>query len=94
MDTSTYFEHVVENLDNQEIQILQILTREDANAKYRSIDNTKLMIMSGLSEARFRTVITRLNAVRFVDVNTSSKSHSLYINGFGQKALSLIIGEF
>lgn len=90
MDTSFYFEHVVENMDSQEIQVLQIHSNENANAKYRSMHNTKLMIKSGLTEARFRTIITRLNAFRFVDVNTSYKVHSVIINRYGQKALNFL----
>lgn len=90
MDTSTYFEHIVENLDSQEINILQILVRENATAKYKALSNLKLIQMSELSEAKFRTVITRLNAVRFVEVNAASKVHAHYINGFGLKALSML----
>ncbi|WP_139996320.1 hypothetical protein [Paenibacillus paridis] len=83
-----YFQYIVENLNVQDIQMLRILSNEGANAKYKAMLNAKAFEKSGLTEAKYRYVITRLTAMRFIEVNTTSKEHSLFINGYGKKALS------
>ncbi|KRE45832.1 hypothetical protein [Paenibacillus sp. Soil522] len=88
-----YFHFIVENLDVQDIQFLRMLSNDGANAKYKALLSAKAFEKSGLSEAKYRNVIIRLGAVRFIEVNTTSKEHSLFINGYGKKALAIIFDK-
>jgi RIO-like serine/threonine protein kinase len=88
-----YFQYIAENLDVQDIHVLRILSNDGANAKYKGMPNAKAFEKSELSEAKYRNVITRLTAMRFVEVNTGSKEHSLFINSYGKKALAIIFDK-
>lgn len=88
-----YFLYIVENLDAQDIQMLRLLSNEGATAKYKGIPNKILLDKSGISEAKYRNVTVRLMAMKFVEVNTTFKDHSLFINSYGKKALTIIIDK-
>jgi hypothetical protein len=68
-----YFEYVVESLNVQDIDLLRILSNNGATVKFKAILHTIVIEKIGLSDAKYRTVITRLTAMKFVEVNSGSK---------------------
>ena len=88
-----YFHYIVESLDAQDIQIMRTLLNEGANAKYKAMKHVIALEKSGMTEAKYRNVTVRLTAMRFVEVNITSKEHSLFINSYGKKALTIIGDE-
>lgn len=82
-----YFTEILSSLSNDDLRILGILNDEDASVKFKAIKKKSISEMSKLTEANFRKVIYRLEAIKFINVVTGQKEHKLYITEFGQKAL-------
>lgn len=85
-----YFQNIVENLDIQDINMLKLLSNEGATAKFKAMLHIVASEKCGLTEAKYRNVVVRLTAMRFIELNTVSKEHSIFINGYGKRALALI----
>ncbi|PWW02500.1 hypothetical protein DFQ01_109125 [Paenibacillus cellulosilyticus] len=82
-----YWFHVLENLNAEELGVLRILLENDAIAKIKSMSNPQLQEECCLSESRYRTTISRLNAMKFIEVTAGTKEHTVFINSYGRKAV-------
>ena len=88
MHKEQYFQHVVSRLNLDEMNVLGILTDDDATATFKSMKKKELYERSGLSEANFRKIIYRLDAISFVETVTGSKEHMYYVTNFGLMAIN------
>lgn len=86
-----YFAAVVETLSIEDSTILGILHDDDANSKVKAIKVNDLWQKSGLSEAKFRKVMDRLTALRFIVFVKDYKEHSIFISDYGVEALESIL---
>lgn len=82
-----YFDHVVESLNIDDISVLGILADNDATAKFKAMRKKDVFSRSGLTEAKYRKVLHRLDALNFIEVVIGGKEHKFYINDFGLFAI-------
>ena len=86
-----YFQYIIESLNIDDLGVLSILSDEDCNTRIKSLPNSKLYQNSGLSEAKYRKVIWKLLALKFIEPDTRNKEHSYFISEYGQEAIINII---
>jgi predicted transcriptional regulator len=86
-----YFEHVIKSVTLEDSNVLGILYEQDATAKVKAMIGKNVLKQSGLSEAKFRKVIGRLEALTFVNINSDYKEHSIFITDYGLQALNRIL---
>jgi predicted transcriptional regulator len=82
-----YFQHIVTKLTIDDMNILGILTDNDATATFKAMRKKDVFNKSGLSEANYRKVIYRLDAINFIETVTGSKEHMFFITNFGLTAV-------
>lgn len=88
-----YFQHVVGKLNIDDMNILGILTDMDATATFKAIRKKDVFERSGLSEANYRKVIYRLDAMEFIQTVVGGKEHMLFITDYGTMAINHSLGE-
>lgn len=84
---NNYFHHIVSKLTIDDMNILGILTDQDATATFKALKKRDVYERSGLTEANFRKIIYRLDAINFIETVTGSKEHMYYITSFGLSAI-------
>lgn len=85
---NSYFDYIVSKLDLNELKILGILYDNNAITTYKAMLKKNVIEESGLTEAKFRKSLTKLEANCFVEIVTGSKSHKIYLTDYGVSALS------
>lgn len=88
MKAENYFQHIVSRLTLDEMDILGVLTDHDATATFKAMRKKEVYEKSGLTEANFRKVIYRLDAINFLETVTGNKEHLYYITNLGLMAVS------
>lgn len=88
-----YFNHIVSKLTIDDMNILGILTDNDATATFKAMKKKDVHLKSGLSEANYRKIIYRLDAINFIETVTGNKEHMYYITTFGRKAVEKSLEE-
>lgn len=84
----SYFHHIVSKLSYDEMSVLGYLSDNLADAMFKSIKKKDVQNEINLSTANFRKALYRLEANRFIEINSNSKEHRLFITEFGQLALN------
>ena len=84
----SYFEEIVSELTYDEMVILGLLSDQNANSVFKSIKKKSVQEQTNLTDANIRKSILRLEAKRFIEINSSSKEYRLYITEYGQLALN------
>lgn len=87
MKQENYFKHIVSRLTIDEMNVLGILTDNDATATFKAMRKKEVFDRSCLSEANFRKIIYRLDAVNFIETVSGNKEHMYYITQFGLMAI-------
>ena len=82
-----YFYHIVCKLTFDEMNILGVLSDQQANAVFKSIKRKGVQELSKLSDANFRKALYRLEANSLIEIYTRSQQHKLYISSYGESAL-------
>jgi predicted transcriptional regulator len=82
-----YFNEILQSLSIDDVEIMKLLNEQKASTKFRSIKKKYVFELSGLSEAMFRKVVYRLEAIRFIEIVYGGKEHKLVLTPFGEKAL-------
>lgn len=90
-ETMEYFDLVVKSLTLEDSHVLGILYEQDATAKVKAMISKNVSLQGNLSEAKFRKIVGRLQALIFVNINSDYKEHSMYITEYGLKALHQIL---
>lgn len=85
-----YFLSIVESLSLEEIEILNMLTCKESTSKYSAQVKREVFKNSKLSEANFRKIVNRLEAMNYIEVASGSKEHLLYVTEYGQMAIQTI----
>ncbi|WP_080845580.1 hypothetical protein [Cytobacillus gottheilii] len=85
-----YFNAIVDGLNLQDIEVLNVLTSTRATSLLSAITRKEVNDKVSYSEAIFRKTLQRLEAIKFVNVVTGNKEHSIYATEFGQNAINLI----
>lgn len=83
-----YFNYIASRLDLDELKVLGTLHDNDATAIYKGIFKKTLQEKCDLSDAIFKKILTKLSARSFVEIESSTKNHKLYITDYGLSALS------
>lgn len=82
-----YFQNIVNNLTLDDMNVLGILIDNEATATFKSMRKKDIFERSGLSEANYRKVIYRLDAINFIETVIGNKEHMLFITNFGIMAV-------
>ncbi|MGG3890352.1 hypothetical protein [Metabacillus fastidiosus] len=90
---NNYFEEVTSNLSFTDLSILGHLADHEANTLFKSIKKKVVQDVLKLTEANLRKSLYRLQALKFIVIETSEKEHSVYITNFGQQALYISFSE-
>lgn len=81
-----YFQTVVSRIKSEDITLLNILAKEGSIAAYKAIPRSRLMDLSELSDANFRKVLQKLQALCFIEIENSAKESEIYLTAYGQQA--------
>lgn len=82
-----YFDHILSRLTLDEMGILGVLLDYDATATFKAMKKKILFEHGGLSEANFRKIIYRLDALNFIETVSGNKEHMYFITGYGKNAM-------
>lgn len=86
-----YLNEIISNLTIEDINLLGILQAEDASTKQKSIRLQSVFAKCETTEAKFRKLIDKLSALKFVTINKDYKEHRLFISDYGVIALNNIL---
>lgn len=90
---SDYFSHIVKRLSFDDMNVLSILFDKDAVAKFKAVKKSEVFNSSELTEANFRKVVYRLDAINFLETVVGNKEHRYFITNFGVKAINDSLNE-
>lgn len=82
-----YFQHITSRLTIDEMNIIAVLTDNEATATFKAMKKKDVFELSKLSEANFRKIIYRLDAINFIETVTGNKEHMYYVTSFGLNAI-------
>lgn len=82
-----YFMSVLDTLNLEDIEVLNKLTSKDAVNVATSIKKKLLFDELNISQATFRKVLYRLEAMQFVKTVSGNKEHSIYATEYGQQVI-------
>lgn len=85
-----YFLSLIERLSLHEIEILNRLTSSESINRFSAKTKKELFTESGLSEAKFRKTLYRLEALNFIEIVAGSKEHLVFVTEYGQNAIQCI----
>jgi predicted transcriptional regulator len=85
-----YFLTLTDRLTIEEIEILNLLTSNESTNRFSARTKKDLFILSNLSEAKFRKIIYRLEALNFIEIAAGSREHLIFVTEYGQKAIQTI----
>lgn len=88
--TMNYFEQVISRLSLEEIEILNSLTSQESLSRYTARSKQDLMEKTNLSETLVRKIISRLEAMCFVEVSTGNRRHLVHVTDYGLNAIQYI----
>jgi hypothetical protein len=91
MPMTSYFDEVVASLTSEDANLLGVLSEADATAKLKALNARTAQETAGLTEAKFRKITTRMNALKFTEVSTDYKEHALFLTPYGMAALATVI---
>lgn len=81
-----YFNTVVSRIKAEDILLLNILAKEGSTAVYKALPRSRLTDLSELTEANFRKVLHKLQALCFIEIDNSSKESLIYLTSYGLQA--------
>jgi hypothetical protein len=87
----TYFTSIVDRLTLDDIEVLNTLTSKEALNRFSAKTKQEILQHSGLTEAKFRKCIYRLDAINFIEIFTGNREHLIYVTEYGLKAIQYII---
>lgn len=85
-----YFLSVVEKLELNELELLNTLTRSESTNRFSAVTKKCLFEKMNQTEAKFRKVLYRLEAMNLIEVVAGNKEHSIFVTEYGQNAIHLI----
>lgn len=85
-----YFLSLTERLSLEEIEILNSLTSNEASNRFSARTKKEVQEESKLSEAKFRKILYRLEAMNFIEIVSGSKEHLMFVTEYGQNAIHSI----
>lgn len=85
-----YFTSVIGHLSLEEIELLNLLTSSESTNRYSAQTKKELLQKSKLTEANFRKIMTRLEAMNLIEIVTGNKDHLVFVNEYGQNAIQYI----
>ena len=88
-----YFNHIASKLTYDEMTILGFLFEQDANALFKAIKKKTVLSETKLTIAKLRKAMEKLESKYFLEVDSSTKEHKLFITEFGEIALNKQLQE-
>lgn len=85
-----YFQSIVDRLTLDEIELMNYLSKGESNSRLSAKMKRDVFEESKLSEAKFRKIINRLEAMNFIEIVVGSKDHFIFVNEYGQNAIQYI----
>lgn len=86
----SHFDSLVEKLKQEDLVFLNELFTNDATSNYKSLSKEFIMERTQLSQAAFRTTVTRLEAIDFVFVCKLQRSPMYSLTNWGLIAINKI----
>jgi DNA-binding MarR family transcriptional regulator len=86
----TYFLTLTDRLTIDEIDLLNRLTSNEAINRFSAKTKRELFEDINLSEARFRKILYRLEALNFIEIVAGSREHLLFVTEYGISAIQCI----
>lgn len=86
----SYFLSLTDRMTIDEIEILNMLTSKESTNRFSARTKKDLLTQSNLTEAKFRKIINRLEALNFIEIVSGSREHLVYVTEYGQSAIQHI----
>lgn len=86
----SYFLSLTDRMTLEEIELLNLLTSNESTNRFSARTKKTLFHQSNVSEAKFRKIIYRLEALNFIEVVAGSREHLIFVTEYGQKAIQTI----
>lgn len=84
--SNEYFDMVLKNLTSQDFELLAFLTNNSVSNPLFSKSREEIMSETGLSKAIFRKIITRLEALLFIETVSAGRELNYFITPHGLEA--------
>lgn len=85
-----HFDVIVKRLSRDDLEVMNTLLTYDATNKYQSMDKTKIISETGISQYGLRKVIERLEMLMFIEVTKANRFHHFYLTEYGLMAINKI----
>lgn len=86
----SYFLSLTDRLSMDEIELLNQLTSSESTNRFSAKTKKELSTHSKLTEAKFRKILQRLEALRFIEVCAGNREHLIFVTEYGQNAIQCI----
>jgi DNA-binding MarR family transcriptional regulator len=86
----TYFLSLTDRLTIDEIELLNQLTSSESTNRFSAKTKKELFHSSKLTESRFRKILYRLEALRFIEIVAGAREHLIFVTEYGQNAIQCI----
>jgi len=85
-----YFLSLTDRLTIDEIELLNSLTSSESINRFSAKTKKELFSQSNLTEAKFRKILYRLEALNFISIVAGSREHLIFVTEYGQNAIQCI----
>ena len=85
-----YFQHIVKQLDKNDLKILSCLFDHESFNKIQSLNKQKIIQFTNVSDFIFRKTILKLENLSFIEVVKNQKQYQYYLSEFGLQAINHI----
>lgn len=85
-----YFLSLTDRLTIDEIELLNSLTSSESTNRFSAKTKKELFTRSNLTESRFRKILYRLEALRFIEICAGNREHLVFVTEYGQNAIQCI----
>lgn len=80
---------IINNLTKDEILVLEFLLKQKCINTHFSMDKTKIMPNTNLTEFKFQTAMSRLEVVDLVNRVTNGRLYKYYVTASGKRLIEL-----
>ena len=88
-----YFYSVTTSITNEELLVLDILSKCDSLQGYSSRSKDFLLEETQLTEPKLRKSLSNLERIQFINRISSNRKHTYFISQFGIQAINTITSE-
>lgn len=86
----THFLSLIERLTLEEIELLNYLISKEATNRFTAQTKKEIFSVFNLTEAKFRKILCRLEAMNFIEIVAGSRDRFVYANEYGMEVIQKV----